>query len=163
MLCVFAGGSSETIEKENLVVVVILFPPRVEHIGSLLLVYGFLHISGQYRQYFLFEQHSEGDKTADTMNQEQLRELENTAEVFFNGTNPQQKASAQERLLVLGSSVQYIPQCQYILDNSSSQLAILVAVNSLMRLVTEHWNSFSSSQRVEMRKYQIHTLLIDSK
>lgn len=86
------------------------------------------------------------------MNQEQLQELENTAQIFFNGTNPQEKASAQERLLQLGSSVQYIPQCQYVLDNSSNQLAILVAVNSLLRLVTEHWNAFSSSQRVEMSK-----------
>lgn len=63
------------------------------------------------------------------------------------------RSEAQTRLLSLQSSADYIPQCQYILDQSKSQYARLVASNSLTTLITKHWNNFTVPQRIDIRNY----------
>jgi len=87
------------------------------------------------------------------MNQEQLSQVESLCEILYNSSNPQDRAHAQQQLLSLQSSAEYIPQCQYILDNSSNSYALLLASNSLTKLITTHWNNFSVPQRVEIRNY----------
>ena len=71
----------------------------------------------------------------------------------FEGSEPISRQEAQQRLLSLQSNAEYIPQCQYILDHSSNQYARVVASNSLIELITVHWNSFTVPQRIDIRNY----------
>ena len=93
------------------------------------------------------------------MDASQLAQVEAMCEALYtgvpvkNGTEVISRQDAQQRLLSLQSSAEYIPQCQYILDHSQSQYAKLVATNSLTELITVHWNSFTVPQRIDIRNY----------
>lgn len=95
-----------------------------------------------------------------TMDPQQLAQVEALCETLYSGApstsedgKPISRQDAQARLLSLQSSAEFIPQCQFILDTSSSQYARLVASNSLTELVTNYWNSFTVLQRVDIRNY----------
>jgi hypothetical protein len=108
-------------------------------------------------------------------------------------TRSTQMAEAQRRIVPLGESAEYIPQCQcvlyllqcvrlraaggllvplncvlsftsvlvscvcllrlhrYIIEHSTSAYALLIGAQSLTRLITSHWNSFTVPQRVDIR------------
>lgn len=85
------------------------------------------------------------------MDANQLRELETLCRVLYESGNESERAHAQQAVLILQSSAEYIPQCQYVLDNSSSPYALLVASTSLTKLITSHWNNFTTPQRVDIR------------
>jgi exportin-7 len=95
------------------------------------------------------------------MDAQQLLQVEALCETLYTGvaaeldgnSQPVSRQEAQQRLLSLQSNAEYIPQCQYILDNSNSQYARLVASNSLIELITMHWNSFTVPQRIDIRNY----------
>ena len=94
------------------------------------------------------------------MDASQLKQVEALCETLYSGvptTTPEgenvTRQEAQQRLLSLQTSADYIPQCQYILDNSKSQYARLVATNSLTELISVHWNSFTVPQRIDIRNY----------
>jgi exportin-7 len=94
------------------------------------------------------------------MDAQQLAQVEALCETLytgvpakFEGSEPISRNEAQQRLLSLQSNAEFIPQCQYILDNSNSQYARLVASNSLIELITVHWNSFTVPQRIDIRNY----------
>jgi len=93
------------------------------------------------------------------MDAQQLSQVESLCETLYasgvsteNG-KPISRAEAQSRLLSLQSSADFIPQCQYILDHSSSHYARLVASNALTELITTHWNNFTIPQRIDIRNY----------
>lgn len=90
---------------------------------------------------------------AGAMDASSLRHVEHLCEVLYNSTNEQDRQSAQQQLLSLQSSAEYIPQCQYILDNSKSPYALFVASSALTRLITQYWNNFSVSERMDIRNY----------
>lgn len=83
----------------------------------------------------------------------QLSQVESLCEVLYNSGNERDRQNAQQQLLSLQSSAEYIPQCQYILDNSHSSYALFVASSALTRLITQYWNNFSVPQRVDIRNY----------
>jgi len=102
------------------------------------------------------------------MDAQQLAQVESLCNTLYTGvsttitepnTNGKEttttitRAEAQSRLLSLQSSADYIPQCQYILDHSTSHYARLVASNSLTELITTHWNNFTVPQRIDIRNY----------
>ncbi len=94
------------------------------------------------------------------MDAQQLSQVESLCETLYVGTPSQgengetiNRKEAEARLLSLQTSPDFIPQCQYILDNSSSQYAKLVASNSLTFLITTHWNNFTVPQRIDIRNY----------
>jgi exportin-7 len=94
------------------------------------------------------------------MDASQLAQVEALCEALYtgvpaklNGGEAVSRQEAQQRLLSLQTEAKYIPQCQYILDNSKSQYARLVASNSLIELITVHWNSFTVPQRIDIRNY----------
>ncbi|KAL7459902.1 hypothetical protein ACHAWC_011697 [Mediolabrus comicus] len=92
------------------------------------------------------------------MDDTQLAQVESLCETLYTGmpSSGGEKISreeAQSRLLSLQSSASFIPQCQYILDRSQSQYALLVASNSLTELISNHWNNFSVPQRIDIRNY----------
>ena len=84
------------------------------------------------------------------MDSTQLSQLEGLCRTLFTSADPAERARAQQSVLVLQSSVEYIPQCEYILENSSESFALLVAANSLTKLITTHWNNFTVSQRIDI-------------
>ena len=99
------------------------------------------------------------------MDAAQLKQVEALCETLYTGMpttgeNGEQisRNEAQQRLMSLQQSAEYIPQCQYILDNSQSQFARLVATNSLTELITTHWNSFTVPQRIDIRNYVLSYL-----
>jgi len=95
------------------------------------------------------------------MDAQQLAQVEALCETLYTGipakfegsSEPISRNDAQQRLLSLQTDAKFIPQCQYILDNSKSQYACLVASNSLIELITIHWNSFTVPQRIDIRNY----------
>ena len=94
------------------------------------------------------------------MDSSQLKQVESLCETLYTGApttgeNGEQinRQEAQQRLMSLQSSADFIPQCQYILENTQSQYARLVATNSLTELITSHWNSFTIPQRIDIRNY----------
>lgn len=97
------------------------------------------------------------------MDAAQLTQVEALCETLYTGvpaklageSAPVSRNDAQQRLLSLQSNAEYIPQCQYILDNSNSQYARLVASNSLIELITIHWNSFTIKDRIDIRNYSL--------
>ncbi len=98
------------------------------------------------------------------MDASQLAQVEALCETLYTGIPTKlggrggtelavSRQEAQQRLLSLQTDAKFIPQCQYILDNSKSQYARLVASNSLIELITVHWNSFTVPQRIDIRNY----------
>ena len=96
------------------------------------------------------------------MDQVQLAQVEQLCHALFLGTSPQQRAEAQQQLLTLQSSAEYIPQCQFILDNSQQPYAQLMASTSLEILVTTFWNNFTSEQKLEIRNYMLNYLAVQA-
>jgi exportin-7 len=98
------------------------------------------------------------------MDASQLAQVEALCEALYTGVpatidgGTVTRNEAQQRLLSLQSSAEFIPQCQYVLDNSQSQYACLVASNSLIELITIHWNSFTVPQRIDIRNYVLSYL-----
>ena len=99
------------------------------------------------------------------MDAAQLAQVEALCETLYTGIPATtadgervDRNEAQQRLLSLQTSAEYIPQCQYILENSNSQYARLVATNSLTELITTHWNSFTVPQRIDIRNYVLSYL-----
>ncbi|MGK3734703.1 MAG: exportin-7 [Bacillariaceae sp.] len=94
------------------------------------------------------------------MDSAQLAQVEALCETLYTGMpttgeNGEQinRQEAQQRLMSLQQSADFIPQCQYILEKTQSQYARLVATNSLTELITTHWNSFTIPQRIDIRNY----------
>ncbi|GMI06261.1 hypothetical protein TrVE_jg13515 [Triparma verrucosa] len=92
------------------------------------------------------------------MDPAQLRQVEELANTLYTSSSTSARNDAQSRLLSLQTSPQNIPTCQQILDSSQQPYALLVASNSLMSLITGHWNSFTTSQRLEIRNYVLSYL-----
>jgi exportin-7 len=84
---------------------------------------------------------------------QQLQQFETVCNTLYTSPNQQERDQAQHSVLSLQTSAEYIPQCQYILDNSKSAYALLVAASSLTKLISTHWNNFTTSQRVDVRNY----------
>jgi hypothetical protein len=84
-----------------------------------------------------------------------LREFEVTAELALgNGPVDQaSRATAAGKLAVLGTAIDHIPTIQNILDASFNDYAIVAASRCLLTLVTEHWNAFTTTQRVDVREW----------
>lgn len=96
------------------------------------------------------------------MDQSSLTQIEGLCDALYQGSNPSLRAEAQQKLLLLQSSIEYIPQCQFILNNSKNHYAQSLAASSLEALITQFWNSFSSEQKIELRNYVLSHLANNS-
>jgi exportin-7 len=92
------------------------------------------------------------------MDQEQLLRVEAMCTALYQGQSASQRVEAQKQLITLQSSAEFIPQCQFILDNSTQPYAQLVASASLENLITQFWNNFTLSQKLEIRNYVLNYL-----
>lgn len=92
------------------------------------------------------------------MDAAQLVQVEALCETLYNSSDEAARSHAQNQLLSLQTSAERIPQCQYILDHSENAYALLLASSSLTRLISNHWNNFTTPQRVEIRNYILNYL-----
>jgi exportin-7 len=92
------------------------------------------------------------------MDPNQLAQVESLAAQLYTGSNETQRNEAQQQLLVLQTSIDYIPQCQYILDHSKLMYAHVIAASSLELLVTQFWTNFTVEQKVEIKTYVLNYL-----
>mmetsp|Transcript_23338 Transcript_23338/g.78457 ORF Transcript_23338/g.78457 Transcript_23338/m.78457 type:complete len:1080 (-) Transcript_23338:139-3378(-) len=90
--------------------------------------------------------------------QQSLFRVETLANQLYNSPNTEERTQAEYSLVQLSQSADYIPQCQYVLDNSSQSYAQLVAANALRRLVTQNWNNSTAQQRLDMRNWVLNYL-----
>lgn len=88
-----------------------------------------------------------------------LASIERVCEIVVRGSSDATAfARAQETVMAMGDSVDNITALQNIFDSSINSCAILVAARSLLKLVTDHWNSFTEAQRVDIRNYLLSFL-----
>lgn len=82
---------------------------------------------------------------------ESLAQLEALCERLYNSQNSAERAHAENTLKCFSSNTDYISQCQYILDNSSTPYALMLASSSLLKQVTEQ--SLSLQLRLDISNY----------
>ncbi|KAL6495703.1 hypothetical protein OROGR_030266 [Orobanche gracilis] len=87
---------------------------------------------------------------------ESLAQLEVLCERLYNSQDSAERAHAENTLKCFSTNVDYISQCQYILDNALTPYALMLASSSLLKQVTEH--SLSSRLRLDIRNYIINYL-----
>lgn len=87
------------------------------------------------------------------MDPSQLAQVEKLCQALYQGRSNVERQEAQQQLLTLQSTADFIPQCQFILDNSNQPYAQLVASTSLETLVTQFWNNFTVQQKLDLRNY----------
>ena len=92
------------------------------------------------------------------MDQNQLKQVEDLCSALYTGTNSMLRTEAQQQLLTLQSTIDFIPQCQFILDNSTNPYAQLVATSSLESLVTQFWINFTNEQKLDLRNHILRFL-----
>ena len=87
------------------------------------------------------------------MDPTQLSRVELLCDALYVGGDQAQREEAQTTLMALQSSAEYIPQCQYILDNTRVPYAQHFASSSLETIFTQFWNNFNIPQKIEIRNY----------
>ena len=92
------------------------------------------------------------------MDLNQLAQVESLCQALYAGTSTTLRTEAQKQLLQLTTTAEYIPQCQFILDNSTQAYAQVVASTSLETLITQYWNNFTLEQKIELRNYVLNYL-----
>ncbi len=83
-----------------------------------------------------------------------LADFEATCEAALGNASvtPAERAAAESKLAILATSTEHIPTIQAVLDATTSDVAVVGAARSLMMLITDHWNSFEPSERVQIRE-----------
>lgn len=87
---------------------------------------------------------------------EGLAQLEALCERLYNSQDTAERAHAESTLKCFSVNIDYISQCQYILDNALTPYALMLASSSLLKQVTEH--SLSLQLRLDIRNYLINYL-----
>ncbi|KAI9093648.1 hypothetical protein K1719_027097 [Acacia pycnantha] len=87
---------------------------------------------------------------------ESLAQLETLCERLYKSQDSVERAHAESTLKCFSLNIDYITQCQYILDNTSSSYALMFASSSLLKQVTEH--SLPLQLLLDIRNYLINYL-----
>ncbi|XP_039690945.1 exportin-7 isoform X3 [Medicago truncatula] len=87
---------------------------------------------------------------------ETLAQLEALCERLYNSQDSVERAHAESTLKCFSSNADYISQCQYVLDNTSSPYALMLASSSLLKQVTE--KNLPLQLRIDIRNYLINYL-----
>ncbi|XP_078427480.1 ARM repeat superfamily protein isoform X2 [Wolffia australiana] len=84
---------------------------------------------------------------------ESLAQLNALCERLYNSQDSAERAHAESVLKCFSVNTDYISQCQYILDNSPSPYALMMASSSLLKQVTEH--TLSLQLRLDIWNYVV--------
>ena len=88
---------------------------------------------------------------------ESLAQLEILCERLYNSQDSSERSHAESTLQCFSVNTDYISQCQYILDNTSSPYAQMLASSSLLKQVTDH--TLTLQLRLDISKI-FHFLLL---
>jgi hypothetical protein len=70
---------------------------------------------------------------------------------LYTTSDPAQRESAEAALRGFSSSSEFIPQCQLVLEHSSSPYSLHLASSSLLKLYTLFATTFTAQQTVDIR------------
>ncbi|XP_022864034.1 exportin-7 isoform X2 [Olea europaea var. sylvestris] len=87
---------------------------------------------------------------------ESLAQLEVLCERLYNSQDSAERMHAENTLKCFSTNIDYISQCQFILDNALTPYALMLASSSLLKQVTEH--SLSLQLRLDIRNYIVNYL-----
>ncbi|MCO5551769.1 hypothetical protein L7F22_005272 [Adiantum nelumboides] len=87
---------------------------------------------------------------------ESLAQLEVLCERLYNSQDSSERAHAESTLQCFSVNTDYISQCQFILNNTSSPYAQMLASASLLKQVTDH--TLSLPLRLDIRNYVVSYL-----
>ncbi|KAL8529313.1 hypothetical protein ACS0TY_006656 [Phlomoides rotata] len=87
---------------------------------------------------------------------ESLAQLELLCERLYNSQDSAERTHAENTLKCFSTNIDYISQCQFILDNALTPYALMLASSSLLKQVTEH--SLSLQLRLDIRNYLVNYL-----
>jgi len=87
-----------------------------------------------------------------------LQAFESYCTQLYTSSDPNTRRVAEEALVQLSTAPEYIPQCQFVLDNSKLPYAQLVAANALKKLLVQSWNHLTPQQQVDFRNYVLSYL-----
>lgn len=87
-----------------------------------------------------------------------LAAIEDLATKLYTSGHPAERQTAERELMPFRERPEHIPTCQLILEHSKQSYALLLACNSLQNLVTKHWGSFSTTDRLDIRNYLLDYL-----
>nr|XP_028954506.1 exportin-7-like [Malus domestica] len=87
---------------------------------------------------------------------EGLRQLEALCERLYNSQDSVERAHAENTLKCFSVNIEYISQCQYILDNAMTPYALMLASSSLLKQVTEQ--KLALQLRLDIWNYLINYL-----
>ncbi|PIA44208.1 hypothetical protein AQUCO_01700074v1 [Aquilegia coerulea] len=87
---------------------------------------------------------------------ESLAQLEALCERLYNSQDSAERAHAESTLKCFSVNIDYISQCQYVLDNATTPYALMLASSSLLKQVTDH--SLSLQLRLDIGNYLINYL-----
>ncbi|MCO5579366.1 hypothetical protein L7F22_033221 [Adiantum nelumboides] len=87
---------------------------------------------------------------------ESLAQLEVLCERLYNSQDSSERAHAESTLQCFSVNTDYISQCQFILNNTSSPYAQMLASSSLLKQVTDH--TLSLPLRLDIRNYVVSYL-----
>lgn len=91
-----------------------------------------------------------------------VREFEELASITVGKTkvSAEVRADANAKIFNLSSSINFISTLEKVFEESNESYAIVAASRSLLNLITDHRNSFSVPQRVDIRTYYGHRLSV---
>jgi exportin-7 len=102
---------------------------------------------------------TEGDAVSGISDPEtMLRQLESYAEQMFGNAPQHVREAATKQLAGFSSSRDFLPQCRFLLSHSRSHYALLLASQSLVKLTTEFWNSFTTQEALELSAFCLSVL-----
>lgn len=84
--------------------------------------------------------------------------VENLCQVLY--VNPPSDATgpAEEELVSLSASSEYIPMWQQVLEKSKMGYAVFCGANALAKLMTDHWTDFNEEEKMDIRGYILNYL-----
>ncbi|PRP83984.1 hypothetical protein PROFUN_08668 [Planoprotostelium fungivorum] len=92
------------------------------------------------------------------MDAQQLSHFENLSMAVLYSTNSSERAVAEEQLAPFSTRPEAAGQLSSVLDNSTNPCAIHFAAHALTKLLTQHWNHFTITMRVDIRNHLLNLL-----
>eukprot|EP00727_Mastigamoeba_balamuthi_P004604 m51a1_g14141 putative importin- n-terminal domain-containing protein (1269) ;mRNA; r:288-5005 len=87
-----------------------------------------------------------------------IRVVEELATLLYSSPDPGERQRAEGALKITAPSAAALAQCQFILENSSSPYAQLLGTSTLLRLMSDHWNTFTDAQRLATKNVLLQLL-----
>jgi hypothetical protein len=87
------------------------------------------------------------------MNDEDLKRFEALCIAIY-GENMAARKEAEQQLAMF-EKIESVPKLKLIFDRSSNPNAIFFSAGQLLKLFSNHWNSFNKEQKAEIRMFII--------